>query len=40
MKYKCTKCDNVFDTSFDAKCPKCGAMDWDVEPVYNFNTVK
>lgn len=32
MKYKCLKCGNEFDAIYDVKC-KCGAMDWDVEPL-------
>ena len=33
MKYKCLKCGEYFDVKWDVKCPKCGAKDWDCEPV-------
>ena len=36
MKYKCLKCGEEFDAMFEAKCPKCGAMDWDVEPLRKY----
>ena len=33
MKYKCLKCENEFETTYDAICPKCGASDNDVQPL-------
>jgi rRNA maturation endonuclease Nob1 len=33
MKYKCLNCGNEFDAMYEAKCKKCGAKDWDVEPL-------
>ena len=33
MKYKCLKCGAEFDVTFD---PKCGAFDWDVEPLRKY----
>jgi len=33
MEYKCLKCENEFDVAQDAICPKCGATDYDVEPL-------
>ena len=27
MEYKCLKCDNEFDVTYNATCPKCGAAD-------------
>jgi len=30
MKYKCLKCENEFEVTYDATCPKCGASDNDV----------
>ena len=32
MKYKCLKCENEFEVTYDAICPKCGASDNDVVP--------
>ncbi len=40
MKYKCTKCGNEFDVSFNAVCPSCGAKDWDVKPLLGFGNGK
>jgi rubrerythrin len=31
MMYKCLKCGSEFDAKLDAKCPSCGAKDWDIE---------
>ena len=36
MKYKCLKCGNEFDVQFEVKCPKCGAEDWDCEPLRKY----
>ena len=36
MKYKCLKCGTEFDVTSEAKCPKCGARDWDVEPLAKY----
>lgn len=36
MKYKCLKCGAEFDVTFDPKCPKCGAFDWDVDPLRKY----
>jgi len=36
MKYKCLKCGNEFDVKFEVKCPKCGARDWDCEPLRKY----
>ena len=33
MKYKCLKCENEFEVTYDATCPKCGASDNDVQPL-------
>ncbi len=33
MEYKCLKCDNEFDVTYDAICPKCRASGFDVEPL-------
>ena len=33
MMYKCLKCENEFDVTYDAICPKCRASDYDVEPL-------
>ena len=32
MKYKCLKCENEFEVTYDATCPKCGASGKDLEP--------
>jgi Zn finger protein HypA/HybF involved in hydrogenase expression len=37
MKYKCLKCGNEFDAQFEVKCPKCGAKDWDCEPIRKYS---
>ena len=36
MKYKCLKCGAEFDATMDVKCPKCGATDWDCEPLRKY----
>lgn len=36
MKYKCLKCGAEFDATMDVKCPKCGARDWDCEPLRKY----
>jgi Zn finger protein HypA/HybF involved in hydrogenase expression len=30
MKYKCLKCDNEFEATWEAICPKCKASGSDV----------
>ena len=37
MKYKCLKCGAEFDAIFEVKCSKCGAKDWDCEPLREYN---
>ena len=36
MKYKCKKCGNEFNVTFEVRCPKCGATDWNCEPLYKY----
>ena len=36
LVHRCLKCGEEFDAMFEAKCPKCGAMDWDVEPLRKY----
>ena len=36
MKYKCLKCGAEFDALYEVKCPKCGAKDWDCEPLHEY----
>lgn len=36
MKYKCLKCGAEFDAIMDVKCPKCGAKNWDCEPLRKY----
>jgi predicted nucleic acid-binding Zn-ribbon protein len=38
MKYKCLKCGEEFEviSMQRVECPKCGAQDWDCEPLRKY----